>query len=114
MVQSVRRCRARASCFEVCSQIYSYTSIGGQTGSVDEGTIYVRLKPKHERERSQNDVAAGLRAELSRLAGATASITTSGFGDQKQILIQVMGRDSRELQKVADQVLALVQNAWRG
>ena len=89
--------------------IYSYTTIGGQTGSVDEGTIYVRLKPKHERERSQNDVAAGLRAELARLAGATASITTSGFGDQKQILIQVMGRDSRELQKVADQVLALVQ-----
>ena len=89
--------------------IYTYTTIGGQTGSVDEGTIYVRLKPKHERQRSQNDVAAGLRAELARLAGATASITTSGFGDQKQILIQVMGRDSRELQKVADQALALVQ-----
>ena len=71
--------------------IYTYTTIGGQTGSVDEGTVYVRLKPKHDRERSQNDVAAGLRAELARLAGATASITTSGFGDQKQILIQVTG-----------------------
>ena len=71
--------------------IYTYTTIGGQTGSVDEGTVYVRLKPKHERERSQNDVAAALRAELARLAGATASITTSGFGDQKQILIQVIG-----------------------
>ena len=89
--------------------IYTYTTIGGQTGSVDEGTIYVRLMPKHERERSQNDVAAGLRAELARLGGATASITTSGFGDQKQIQLQVTGRDSRELQKLADQVLALVQ-----
>ena len=89
--------------------IYTYTSIGGQTGSVDEGTIYVRLKPKHERERSQNDVAAQLRSELARLAGATASITTSGFGDQKQILLQVMGRDSRQLQQVADQVLGLVR-----
>jgi len=89
--------------------VYTYTTIGGQTGSVDEGTVYVRLQPKHERERSQNDVAAGLRAELSRLAGATPSITTSGFGDQKQILIQVMGRDARELQQIADRVLGLVR-----
>ncbi len=81
----------------------------GQTGSVDEGTVYVRLKPKHERERSQNAVAAGLREELSRLGGATASITTSGFGDQKQIQIQVLGRDSNELQQIADRVLGLVR-----
>jgi HAE1 family hydrophobic/amphiphilic exporter-1 len=89
--------------------IYTYTTIGGQTGSVDEGTVYVRLKPKHERERSQNDVAAGLREELSSLSGATASITTSGFGDQKQILIQIMGADSKELQQIADNVLGLVR-----
>ena len=71
--------------------------------------IYVRLMPKDERERSQEDVAAALRAELARLGGATASVTTSGFGDQKQIQIQLRGRDSRELQQVAEQVLALVQ-----
>src|SRR5215217_1620511 len=89
--------------------IYTYTTIGGQSGSVDEGTVYVRLKPKHERERSQNDVAAGLRAELARLAGATASITTSGFGDQKQIQLQVMGSESAQLQQIADKVLGLVR-----
>ena len=89
--------------------IYTYSTICGPTGSVDEGTVYVRLKPKHERDRRQNDVAAELRAELTRLAGATASITTSGFGDQKQILIQVMGRDSRQLQQIADQVLTLMK-----
>ena len=89
--------------------LYTYATIGGQTGSVDEGNVYVRLKPKHERDRSQNDVAAQLRSELSRLGGATASITTSGFGDQKQILIQVVGADGRELQRIADQVLALVR-----
>ena len=89
--------------------IYTYTTIGGQTGSVDEGTVYVRLKPKHERQRSQNAVAAGLRSELAQLAGATASITTSGFGDQKQILIQVTGHESSELQKIADTVLGLVK-----
>jgi HAE1 family hydrophobic/amphiphilic exporter-1 len=89
--------------------LYTYTTIGGQTGSVDEGTVYVRLSPKHERERSQNEVAAGLRAELSKLGGATASITTSGFGDQKQIQIQIVGPESGELQKLADEVQALVR-----
>jgi hydrophobic/amphiphilic exporter-1 (mainly G- bacteria), HAE1 family len=89
--------------------IYTYTTIGGQTGSVDEGNVYVRLKPKHERERSQNDVAAGLREELARLAGATPSITTSGFGDQKQIQLQVMGTESAQLQQIADKVLGLVR-----
>jgi HAE1 family hydrophobic/amphiphilic exporter-1 len=89
--------------------LYTYTTVGGQTGSVDEGTVYVRLKPKDERERSQNDVAASLREELARLGGATASITTSGFGDQKQILIQVMGPDSGELQRIADRVQGLVR-----
>jgi HAE1 family hydrophobic/amphiphilic exporter-1 len=88
--------------------LYTYATIGGQTGSVDEGNVYVRLKPKHERERSRNAVAAGLRAELARLGGATASITTSGFGDQKQILIQIVGPEARELQRIADRVLGLV------
>ena len=89
--------------------LYTYTTIGGQTGSVDEGTVYVRLKPKHDRVRSQNEVAAALRAELSRMGGATASITTSGFGDQKQILIQITGPDSRELQQIADRVQGLLR-----
>ena len=88
---------------------YTYTTIGGQTGSVDEGNVYVRLKPKNERERSQNTVAAGLRQELSTLAGATASITTSGFGDQKQILVQVVGPDAKVLQQLADRVQTAVR-----
>jgi HAE1 family hydrophobic/amphiphilic exporter-1 len=89
--------------------LYTYTTIGGQTGSVDEGNVYVRLKPKNERERSQNTVAAELRQELATLAGATASITTSGFGDQKQILVQVVGPDAKVLQQIADRVQAAVR-----
>src|SRR5689334_15180892 len=29
--------------------LYTFTTLGGQSGAVDEGNIYVRLKPKHER-----------------------------------------------------------------
>ena len=30
--------------------IYTYTTLGSATGSVDAGTIYARLKPKHDRD----------------------------------------------------------------
>ena len=33
----------------------------------------------------------------------------SGFGDIKQIQVQIVGPDSRELQKVADRVITLVR-----
>jgi HAE1 family hydrophobic/amphiphilic exporter-1 len=83
--------------------------MGGQTEEVDSGTIYVRLKPKHERVRHQSDVSAELRKELGQIAGVQASIAASTFGDQKQIQIQLRGPDSRELQRLANQVLGLVK-----
>jgi hydrophobic/amphiphilic exporter-1 (mainly G- bacteria), HAE1 family len=88
---------------------YTYIAIGGTTEEVDKGTVYVRLTPKATRDRSQEMVVAELRQELSRLGGVAASITTSGFGDMKQIQLQLVGPDTRELQKYADQVLALVK-----
>jgi HAE1 family hydrophobic/amphiphilic exporter-1 len=90
--------------------LYTYTAIGGQTEEVDKGTVYVRLSPKHERVRRQDQVVQDLRDELSRLGGVTASITTSGFGDQKQIQVQLSGPDSTELNKIADQVLGMVRS----
>src|SRR5690606_18950273 len=40
---------------------YTYTTIGGVTGAVDEGTVYVRLTPKATRTRHQDTIAAELR-----------------------------------------------------
>ena len=88
---------------------YTYTTIGGRGDAVDEGTVFVKLTPKHERERHQAVVSAELRRELGRLAGVTASIST-GFGDgMKQIQLQLQGPDTTELQKLADRVAAVVR-----
>ena len=88
---------------------YTYSTIGGRGDAVDEGTVFVKLTPKHERERHQAEVSAELRRELGRLAGVTASIST-GFGDgQKQIQLQLQGPDSSELQKLADRVADVVR-----
>ena len=88
---------------------YTYTTVGGRGDAVDEGTVFVKLTPKHERERSQAEVSAELRRELGRLGGVTASIST-GFGDgQKQIQLQLQGPDTAQLQQLAERVATVVR-----
>ena len=87
---------------------YTYTTIGGTTDAVDQGTVYVRMLPKSERERRQSDVIIVLRKQLSRLAGVTASIGNGNFEGTKQILLQLQGPETAELNRVAEQVRAEV------
>jgi hydrophobic/amphiphilic exporter-1 (mainly G- bacteria), HAE1 family len=88
---------------------YTYTTIGGRTGAVDEGTVYVRLKPRADRERHQEEVSTEVRAELQRLGGVTASISTGSFDNAKQIQLQLRGSDTRELSRLADRIAAEVR-----
>jgi hydrophobic/amphiphilic exporter-1 (mainly G- bacteria), HAE1 family len=88
---------------------YTYTSVGGQAEAVDSGQIFVKLTPKTTRERSQVDVAAEMRDELSRLGGVTASITSGFNGGIKQIQLQLQGPETEELSRLADEVAAAVR-----
>jgi HAE1 family hydrophobic/amphiphilic exporter-1 len=88
---------------------YTYTTIGGRGEAVDEGTIFVKLTPKNERERSQQVVSAELRDQFSRLGGVTASLSNPFSGGFKQIQLQLQGPDTAELSRLADQVAAIVR-----
>ncbi|WP_257462735.1 efflux RND transporter permease subunit [Archangium lipolyticum] len=88
---------------------YTFTTIGTalplRSPGVDQALVYVRLKPKNEREVSQEALGASLRQELSRVAGARVSVFTSGFGGAfKQIQLELRGPDARELTRLAEQV----------
>ncbi|HWA56268.1 MAG TPA: efflux RND transporter permease subunit [Gemmatimonadales bacterium] len=89
---------------------YTYTTLGGSaTGAVDEGNIYVRLVPKHERTRSAEELAAVMRDQTARLTGAKLSIFTSDFGGgRKQLLLEVRGSDVPGITATAEQVMAEV------
>ena len=89
--------------------LYTYTTIGGQGGSVDQGNVYVRLQPKAERQRGQEEIAAILREEAKRIGGATAALGTGNFGGTKQIMIQLQGPDIAVLNRLAEQVEAEVR-----
>jgi len=88
---------------------YTYATIGGQTGAVDEGQIYVALIRKDEREMHQEEIAATLRRRFSEVGGVTGSISTSSFDNQKQIQIQVKGPDIVELGRLANEILGMVR-----
>jgi HAE1 family hydrophobic/amphiphilic exporter-1 len=88
---------------------YTYTTIGGRGGSVDEGRVYVRLTPKADRARGQDQIANEVRVAAKRVGGATAALATGNFGGNKQIMIQLQGPDIGVLNRLAEQIEAEVR-----
>jgi len=87
--------------------LYTYTTIGSASGAggVDNGSIYVRLKPKAERDISQEALAQQLRKEFVGVGGVTAYTFASGFGgNQKQVQLQLTGPDNTILNQLAEQI----------
>ena len=87
--------------------LYTFTTIGSAAGTVDKGTVYVRLVPKGDRDLSAEDLGTQVRAQVSRLAGLTAAVFVSDFqGDFKQIQLQMKGADAKTLTAAAERLVA--------
>src|SRR5690606_33005432 len=81
---------------------YTYTTIGSQSGAVDNASIFVRLHPKAERERSLQEIGALVREQTGRIGGATYSVFTGYMsGTYKQIQLELRGTDASELTRLA-------------
>ncbi|TAK12919.1 MAG: efflux RND transporter permease subunit [Acidobacteria bacterium] len=89
---------------------YTYATVGGATGAVDQGNVYVRLTPKAERARHQDLVASDLREQIKGMGGVTAAISSGRMDQRKMIQIQIRGTDADELSRIANQVRDLMRN----
>jgi hydrophobic/amphiphilic exporter-1 (mainly G- bacteria), HAE1 family len=90
---------------------YTYTTIGGASGQVDEGLVYAKMYPKADRDTLAIDFAAGMRNEVASIGGATVSVFASGWGGGiKTIQLQVRGDDPVTLARLADTVATIVRN----
>ncbi|MBP7551566.1 MAG: efflux RND transporter permease subunit, partial [Gemmatimonadaceae bacterium] len=94
---------------------YTFTTIGAgggmdpseALGAVDVATVYVRMTPKATRSISQEVFGGTIRQEVKQIGGATVAVFTNGFGGAiKQIQLELRGNDARQLQAVADTVMA--------
>ena len=84
---------------------YTYTTIGGASGAVDEANIFVKTTPKNDRKLSVIQLAAKLRAEVKSVGGATVSVFATDFGGgRKELQIQLKGNDGPELMAFAEAV----------
>jgi HAE1 family hydrophobic/amphiphilic exporter-1 len=91
---------------------YTYTTLGGgATGTVDEGSIFVKMVPMHERDLSAEQFAQVIRNEMKNVAGVTLSVFTNDFsGGFKQLQFQLRGNDVASINQAAEQVLQVVRS----
>jgi HAE1 family hydrophobic/amphiphilic exporter-1 len=94
----------------------------GSASQVNQATVVARMKPRDERDRSQQEVITALRRELSGIAGAQAFPRAFGLvpGQRSEPLqfvvkgpnLQEMGRVARELQATlqADPAIGRMDN----
>ncbi|HEX9248172.1 MAG TPA: efflux RND transporter permease subunit, partial [Gemmatimonadaceae bacterium] len=89
---------------------FTFTTLGGQTGDVNNGNIYVRLVPKADRSIGAEDFGRQLRQEVGHIGGATMSVFTNDFqGAQKQIQIEMRGGTSQQLATTAEAIAEQVK-----
>jgi HAE1 family hydrophobic/amphiphilic exporter-1 len=88
---------------------FTYLSAGGGfRGTPNNGQIYVRLKPKSERDKSMADLQNELRGKLRQIPGVQPQISgqSSIFGGRGQpIRINVQGPEHSRVKLAAERVL---------
>ncbi len=95
---------------------YTYATVGPSSGlrqqltAVNEGNLYVRLKPRSARVRHQQAVERELREDLQRTGGVTAWVSPDILRNRKQIQVQLRGSNPAELQRIAEELAGILRD----
>ncbi|MGE5759840.1 MAG: efflux RND transporter permease subunit [Gemmatimonadota bacterium] len=92
----------------------TYATVGGaqQNEAVNKGQIYIKLTSKGTRERTQQQLEAGLRRVLPRFQGVSARVEQIGVagGSQAPIQLNLEGPALARLQEMSDSALAAIHS----
>ncbi|MBI5585248.1 MAG: efflux RND transporter permease subunit [Deltaproteobacteria bacterium] len=85
---------------------HTYTTIGaGDTGTVRDVKMYIKLKERAERNRSQGEIQNEVRKRLLDIPGIIPSIMEAGrMDDRKPLLVNIRGDDISLLKQYAAQL----------
>ena len=93
---------------------FTYLTIGGaqQNEAVNRGSIFVKLVPRAQRHRSQQQFEADIRRVLPRFGGIFARILQEGVagGAQAPIAVHVSGPDLARLQQITAEAKEIVRD----
>ena len=91
--------------FPEVRDVYATINTGNAQGK-NFATVFVRLTPRSQRERSTTQLAVPLRERLSQVAGITVTHigTLDGVGgDNKQLRLSILGTDLKQLAKLSEE-----------
>ena len=82
---------------------HTYATIGaGDTGTVRDGMVFVKLKERKERKRNQEEIQQDLRQRIEKIPGILPAIMEAGRMDnQKPLVVNVRGEEIALLKKYA-------------
>ncbi len=87
------------------------STIGGANRGVNEATILVKMVDVRKRDRHSEAIADELRPRLAGVPGATISVAgeRQEGGVSADLEIEVMGRDTAELRRLANEVVGILR-----
>ncbi|MBP1622626.1 MAG: efflux pump, family, inner and outer membrane protein [Acidobacteria bacterium] len=90
---------------------YTFTTIGaGSSGAMNEGVVYVKLKPKKQRPLSDDVLRGQLRSEFAGYGGASTSIEdVADMGDARPLQLSVQGPDMKGLDRTSADVMEVIR-----
>jgi HAE1 family hydrophobic/amphiphilic exporter-1 len=88
------------------------TTIGSGNDPVTKANILVKLVPTHERKKSDKMIMSEIRNESKIIPGAKISMLEQGGpgGNEKPVTLSIRGDDLKQLEKIADEVEAIVKS----
>lgn len=104
----VRQVEATLRKFSEVRDLYSTVNTGNAAGK-NYATVFVRLLPRKDRQRSTAQMSTPMRRELTAIAGISVTHigTLDGVGgDSKQIRFSLLGQDLQQLARLSSEVEA--------
>ena len=98
---------------ELPEVLYTYATINaGNTQGKNTASVYVKLKPRKERSRSQHVMTQPLRERLARIAGITVTHVgvVNPVAGTKLLVISIQGQDLRELERLSAEAQQRLRN----
>lgn len=106
--ETKNRVRAVLSTLKTMPEVkHTYATIGaGDSGTVRDARIYVKLVDRGERKHNQEHIQSDIRARLQGIAGIIPSIEEAGGFHQKPLMVSIRGERIDQLKRYA----ALLKN----
>jgi hydrophobic/amphiphilic exporter-1 (mainly G- bacteria), HAE1 family len=97
---------------ELPEVLYTFTTVNTGNSGKNSASVYIRLKDRKDRKRSQKELTLPLRERLAQVGGI--QVTSVGSSDavsgEKTLVYSIQGNDQKVLQQLTDEAVKRISN----